>query len=111
VSKELTKKAVEMLLKGGTLVSDPCPYCKGVRIIKEGNAFCANCGREGKDTNIYQEENPEYCVKESSALEKLDQKLKDLTDELQQEKDHTKQQQILKSINEIIAIKERLKKI
>lgn len=111
MSKELTKKAVEMLLKGATLVSDPCPYCKGVRIIKEGNAFCVNCGREGKDTNIFQEEKPKDKTKEYSTLDKLDQKLKDLTDELQQEKDHTKQQQILRSINDIIAIKERLKKI
>lgn len=111
MSKELTKKAVEMLLNGATLVSDPCPYCKGVRIIKEGNAFCVNCGREAKDRNISKDEKPEDGVKESSTLEKLDQKLKDLTDELQDEKDHTKQQQILKSINDIIAIKERLEKI
>ncbi|MGB6462980.1 MAG: Sjogren's syndrome/scleroderma autoantigen 1 family protein [Nitrosotalea sp.] len=111
MSKELTKKAVEMLLKGATLVSDPCPYCKGVRIIKEGNAFCVNCGREGKDRNILREEKQKDEMKESSVLDKLDQKLKDLTNELQQEKDHTKQQQILKSINDIIAIKERLKKI
>ncbi|MGB9003564.1 MAG: autoantigen p27 domain-containing protein [Nitrosotalea sp.] len=111
MSKELTKKAVEMLLKGATLVSDPCPYCKGVRIIKEGNAFCVNCGREGKDKNIFQEEKPKDAMKEHSVLGKLDQKLKDLTDELQQEKDHAKQQQILRSINDIIAIKERLKKI
>lgn len=111
MSKELTKKAVEMLLKGATLVSDPCPYCKGVRIIKEGNAFCVNCGREGKDKNIFQEEKPKDDAKEYSVLSKLDQKLKDLTDELQQEKDHSKQQQILRSINDIIAIKERLKTI
>ena len=111
MSKELTKKAVEMLLNGATLVSDPCPYCKGVRIMKEGNAFCVNCGREAKDRNISKDEKSKDVVKESSTLDKLDQKLKDLTNELQDEKDHTKQQQILKSINDIIAIKERLKKI
>jgi UPF0148 protein len=111
MSKELTKKAVEMLLKGATLVSDPCPYCKGVRVMKDGSAFCVNCGREGEDSNILQEEKPKDEIKESSVHDKLDQKLKDLTDELQQENDHTKQQQILKSINDIIAIKERLKKI
>lgn len=111
MSKELTKKAVKMLLNGATLVSDPCPYCKGVRIIKDGNAFCVNCGREAKDKNIPKDEKPKADAKESSTLDKLDQKLKDLTDELQEEKDHAKQQQILKSINDIIAIKERLKKI
>ena len=111
MSKDLTKKAVEMLLRGATLVSDPCPYCKGVRVIKDGSALCVNCGREGKDNDVLKEEKPKDETKESSALDKLDQKLKDLTDELQQENNHTKQQQILKSINDIIAIKERLKKI
>lgn len=111
MSKELSKKAVEMLLNGATLVSDPCPYCKGVRIIKDGNAFCVDCGREAKDRDISKDEKPKDGVKEFFPLDKLDQKLKDLTDELQDEKDHTKQQQILKSISDIIAIKERLKKI
>ena len=49
MSKELTKKAVEMLLKGATLVSDPCPYCKGVRVIKDGHALCVSCGKEDEE--------------------------------------------------------------
>jgi UPF0148 protein len=111
VSKELTKKAVEMLLKGATLVSDPCPYCKGVRIIKDGNAFCVNCGREGRDEEVHPEERKLPTMKNSaSPLDKLDEKLKELTDELEHEKDYQKQQQILRSIHEIIAVKERLRK-
>jgi len=108
VSKDLTKKAVEMLLKGATLVSDPCPYCKGVRIIKDGSALCVNCGREAKEEKL-----PEKIEKSSdkTVLENLDQKLKDLTEELEHEKDHEKQQKILKSMNEIIMIKEKLKKL
>ncbi len=105
---EFIKKAVEMLLKGATLVSEPCPYCKGVRIMKDGNAFCVNCGREAKEEKVSQnDEKPT----ESFSDDKLDQKLKELTVELQQEKDYAKQQQILKSINDIIAVKERLKNL
>lgn len=52
MSKDITKKAVEMLLKGATLISDPCPYCKGVRVMKDGHALCVNCGREAKEENI-----------------------------------------------------------
>ncbi|MGI0047319.1 MAG: Sjogren's syndrome/scleroderma autoantigen 1 family protein [Nitrosotalea sp.] len=112
MSKEFTKKAIEMLLGGATLISDPCPYCKGVRIIKEGSAFCVNCGREDNKEKIFQStDEPQDKIKESSAYDKLDQKLKELTDELQQEKDHAKQQQILKLINDIIAVKEKLKTI
>ncbi len=108
MSKELTKKAVEMLLKGATLVSDPCPYCKGVRIIKDGSALCVNCGREAKEEKL-----PEKIEKSSNdtILESLEQKIKDLTEELEREKDHEKQQKILQSINDIIMIKEKIKKI
>ena len=48
MSKDLTKRAVEMLLKGATLVSEPCPYCKGVRIMNDGHALCVTCGKEAK---------------------------------------------------------------
>jgi len=109
VSKELTKKAVEMLLKGATLVSDPCLYCKGVRIMKDGNAFCVNCGREGKEEKLVSIESTEE-KKENSSIGKLEAKLKELTDELQREKNYEKQQQILRSINEILSVKEKLKK-
>ena len=44
--KELTEKAIKMLLDGATLVSEPCPYCKGVRVIKDGFALCVNCGKQ-----------------------------------------------------------------
>ena len=29
-----------MLLKGATLLSEPCPYCSGVRVMKDGYALC-----------------------------------------------------------------------
>lgn len=109
MSKELTKKAVEMLLKGATLVSDPCPYCKGVRIMQNGSALCVNCGREAIEEKI-----PEKIEEKTGGdplLASLEQKLKELTGELEHEKDHQKQQQILKSINDIINVKEKIKKI
>ena len=107
MSNDLTKKAVELLLKGATLVSDPCPYCKGVRIINNGSALCVNCGREGKNENIIPTIT-ETTKNEGTPINKLDQKLKDLTEELQKETDHEKQQKIIHLINEIIAIKEKL---
>lgn len=106
---ELTKKAVEMLLKGATLLSDPCPYCKGVRIMKEGNAFCVNCGKEGKADDMVDTEKKGNV--EMSSYDKLDQKLKELADELHLEKDYAKQQAILKSINEILMVREKLKNL
>lgn len=107
MSKDLTKKAVEMLLKGATLISDPCPYCKGVRVMKDGHALCVNCGREAKEEDI-----PilEEKIEQNPALAKFEQKLKDLSEELEHEKDHHKQQQIMKSITDLIEIIEKLRK-
>ena len=98
-----------MLLNGATLLSDPCPYCKGVRVMKNGSALCVNCGREANE-----EKTPEKMEQKPSGdplLASLEQKLKDLTTELEHEKDHQKQQQILKSIDDIINIKAKIKKI
>ena len=105
MSKDLTKKAVEMLLKGATLISDPCPYCKGVRVMKDGHALCVNCGREAKEDSVPVLEIPE----QNPMLAKLEQKLKALSEELEREKDHKKQQQIMKSITDLIGIIEKLK--
>ena len=105
MSKDLTKKAVEMLLKGATLISDPCPYCKGVRVMKDGHALCVNCGREAKEDDIPIQEKIE-----SSPFAKFEQKLKELYEELEHEKDHQKQQQIMKSITDLMALLEKLKK-
>jgi len=43
---DLTQKAIKMILSGGALLSEPCPYCKGVRVMKDGHALCVNCGKE-----------------------------------------------------------------
>ena len=105
MSKDLTKKAVEMLLKGATLISDPCPYCKGVRVMKNGHALCVNCGREAKEEDVPVQEKTE-----NTPFTKFEQKLKELYEELEHEKDHQKQQQIMKSITDLMALIEKHKK-
>ncbi|HJM25455.1 MAG TPA: Sjogren's syndrome/scleroderma autoantigen 1 family protein [Nitrosopumilus sp.] len=97
MTKDLTKKAAEMLLKGATLLSEPCPYCSGVRVMKEGHALCISCGREPERKTI-QEKKPTE-MKKSPLEETLNKKIESLSKELEQEKDHEKQQEILKSIN------------
>ena len=109
MSKELTKKAVEMLLKGATLVGEPCPYCKGVRVMKDGSALCVTCGKEAEDEKDESILSKTPQKTESVPIENLDQKIKNLTEDLQHEKDFEKQKQILNTLNEIIAIKEKLK--
>ena len=109
MSKDLTKKAAEMLLKGATLLSDPCPYCTGVRVMKEGQALCISCGREPEKRDIPSENNTPQ-ESESSLEKTLGKKLESLSKEIEQEKDHQKQQEILKSINTILETLEKIKK-
>ena len=105
MSDELRKKAAEMLLNGATLLSEPCPYCKGVRVMKEGQALCTKCGRKPEKRKIIVQKKEE----KTPLIDTLDKKLEELSKELEQEKDHNKQQSILKSINSILEMKEKIK--
>ena len=108
---DLTKKAVEMLLKGATLLSEPCPYCKGVRVMKEGNALCVNCGSTPKKSKKIKTKKDTKKEKTSPSLKILEKKLETLSKELEQESDHEKQQKILKSINSLIESIAKLKNL
>ncbi len=107
MAEELTKKAAEMLLQGATLLSEPCPYCTtGVRVMKEGQALCISCGRKPGKKEI-----PKPAQSSSSSpMEKIfESKLELLSKELEQEKDHEKQQNILKTINSLLETIEKTK--
>ena len=108
MSKELTKKAAEILLTGGTLLSEHCPYCKGVRVMKNGHALCISCGREPEKKDIPNEKTQQGT--NSSLEEILEKKIEHLSKELEQENDHEKQQLILKSINLLLETMEKMKK-
>ena len=108
MSEELRKKAAEMLLNGATLLSEPCPYCKGVRVMKEGQALCTKCGRTPEKRKIVTEEKEKE--NESTLKKTLEKKLEVLSKELEQEMDHDKQQSILKSINLVLEMMEKVKK-
>ena len=105
MSEEVRKKAVEMLLNGATLLSEPCPYCKGVRVMKEGNALCVSCGK-GPDSEI---EVKDQELKKETPIKQLEEKLQDMTNALSNEKDLKKQQEMLKSINLLIETISKLK--
>ena len=107
MSNDLTKRAVEMLLQGATMLKEPCPYCSGVRVMKEGHALCVSCGREPEKRKVPQQNNKEQ---KTSLLEILEKKLQALSKELEHETDHEKQQTILKSLNSVIDAIDKIKK-
>lgn len=87
----LLKKAAELLLKGATLTAQPCPYCRGVRVIKDGGTLCINCGAESEKRQT-DNLNADY-------PHRLEKKLDELSRKLEQETDYGAQQEIIKSIS------------
>ncbi len=96
-----------MLLNGATLLGDPCPYCKGVRVMKEGHALCISCGREPEKKDIKLDGSSQN--KKTGLEEILERKLQVLSNELETEKNHEKQQEILKSVNSVLETLEKIK--
>ena len=82
MSDDLTKQAVKMLLNGATLLSEPCPYCKGVRVMKDGDALCVNCG---KKPDIQQSNTKLENKKSIPSLIILEKKLEELSNQLAHE--------------------------
>ena len=76
-----------MILNGGTLLSEPCQYCKGVRVMKDGYALCVNCGKEleQKPTKTHTKEK-----KPISTLKTLAQQLEKLSSQLAGENEPAK---------------------
>ena len=97
-----------MLLNGATLLSEPCPYCSGVRVMKEGHAFCSSCGREPEKKDINQGEISKESKSTLGGI--LEKKLEALSRDLEQEKDYNKQQDILKLINSLLETLQKVKK-
>ena len=109
MSKNLQKKAIDLLLQGATLLSEPCPYCHGVRVMKDGQALCISCGKTPEKTVDVPTDSKNEKI-ENLTLKILDKKLQDLSKQLENENEANAQQDILKSINSLIDTIEKLKK-
>ena len=106
LSDDLTQKAIKILLGGGTMLSEPCPYCKGVRVMKDGNALCVNCGKEPEEKTVKAQSKNEDST---STLQTLEKKLEKLSSQLEKENEPTKQQELIKSIDLLINLIAKLK--
>ena len=103
---DLTQKAIKILLGGGTLLSEPCPYCKGVRVMKDGHALCINCGKEPEEKKV-KIQNKEK--DSTSTLKTLEKKLEKLSSQLEKEENPSRQQELIKSIDLLINLIAKLK--
>jgi len=103
---DLTQKAIKILLGGGTLLSEPCPYCKGVRVMKDGNALCISCGKEPEEKPAKTQDKEKDST---STLKTLEKTLEKLSSQLETEDEPSKQQELIKSIDSLINVIAKLK--
>ncbi len=125
--KERVRRAAEMLLTGATLLGHPCPYCGGVRVIKDGDALCVSCGQEPerRDVPMAAPQNGGSDAGDDAGAEKpgvrrqgrhnlidvLEKKLESLAGELESETDRQREIAILDSIEGVLSALEKARGI
>ncbi len=100
------KSAAAALLKGGTLVSEPCGKCGGVQVRIAGKVSCVNCGNEAAP------EQKEALQKPSSMADSekiLEDKISALVSELKEEKDTAVQKQKAELLETYLRILEKMR--
>ena len=104
MSDDLIKKAADMLLEGASMLAQPCPYCGGVRVIKNGNALCTRCGRKpDKTANV-----PKNTKSTNHTLKELESRLVEISQKLGTETDDVTRKALL---DEIGALRDEIIKI
>lgn len=93
-------EAARMLLAGATLAAQPCPYCGGVRVIKDGDAFCTGCGSGPS-------EGP---ARAGGAAEALEKSIGELSLKAASEPDGAKRAELASAVESLSAALERLRK-
>lgn len=68
------KSAADLLLKGGTLLSDSCAKCRGVQVRYKEETVCVSCGR---------------IIKERTNNDGMTQQIEEEEEQQQQEQQHT----------------------
>ena len=74
MNNDIVKKGADFLLKGGTLLSEPCKICNGLLIKYKGDILCLNCQRptlnqeklENTSGKIFEENEKEEMVRQKS---------------------------------------------
>ncbi|MEM2759560.1 MAG: Sjogren's syndrome/scleroderma autoantigen 1 family protein [Nitrososphaerales archaeon] len=110
MSREHISAAVELLRKGGTLVSESCDACGGVQVKVSGKTVCVNCGRE---VIVMETKKDEKVVTTEIVLDLRNvilMKISELLPVLGSENDLGKQEDIVKLIKDYVELLEKIPK-
>lgn len=109
--RENMKNAAEFLLKGGTLLSEPCEKCSGIQVKKNDEIKCIICGNTTLTENNTTKE-VEKVVDSNYAdqlREKIVKRLNDLLNNIGSDKNLVEEEQRLRVIDNYIRILEKIK--
>lgn len=102
--------AVELMRKGGTLLKEPCPKCKGVQIKYGGRIFCVNCGEQVEEAVSYEVEAPPTPEYLTAVKRMVEGKVYELTKKLEGEVDVEKQLQLTTLLLKYLEVLEKVSK-
>ena len=112
--KENLKQAADFLLKGGTLLSEPCEKCNGIQIKKNNQVTCIICGntntlKEPKSTEDIDKTVGKRTLPDFSISEKIGDRLVELIMKIGSDKNLDEEEQRLRVIDIYINILEKIK--
>ncbi len=112
--KENLKQAAESLLKGGTLLSEPCEKCNGIQVKKNNEVTCIICGntttqKEPKSTEDIDKTIDKRTLPDFSISEKIRERLVELIMSIGSDKNLDEEEQRLRVIDIYINILEKIK--
>lgn len=112
--KENLKQAAESLLKGGTLLSEPCEKCNGIQVKKNNQVTCIICGntttqKEPKSTEDIDKTVDKRILPDFSISEKIRERLVELMMRIGSDKNLDEEEQRLRVIDIYINILEKIK--
>ncbi|MEO9362945.1 MAG: Sjogren's syndrome/scleroderma autoantigen 1 family protein [Nitrososphaera sp.] len=107
------KSAASALLKGGTLVSEPCPKCGGVQVKLADKTSCINCGYESAPKEEQQKVvvavPPAQTVSPGTSAAIIESKIAELASGLKDEKDTAAQRQKAELLEAYLRILEKMR--
>ena len=109
--RENMKNAAEFLLKGGTLLSEPCEKCSGIQVKKNDEIKCIICGNtiSPADNKTKETEKIVEFDYRNKMVEIIGKRIQELITGIGSDKNLAEEEQRLRVINTYIIILEKIK--
>ncbi len=104
MNNDILKKGADFLLKGGTLLSEPCQVCNGLLIKFKGDIMCLNCQKSNLN-NVELEKVTDQSPEEKKIETSQKSLGKDFTNKIIEPKEVESYKDLLSQIEKTITIK------